>query len=239
VRPVISARRSPTIDGSGAISRSPSRCLTRRRGRAKMPGDASFSARRTGADRARPHRRGDHGHHPAPRATSSSTSSDVQGAGERQRARVARQPVSWPISAGCGSTSAPTSEQPSSSSGARGRRDEALLFKHAGGQTFVDPTNRGCPRSAHPRTGGPRQPGSNIIMGSVTDVDAAHHRTWGPRTADEVAARSWPNSRLGVDETGVRAGFHRRDRHHVARIGQRGKKVVRRRGRPAREGPPS
>src|SRR5712691_3155345 len=53
-------------------------------------------------------------------------------------------------------------------------RDEALLFKHAGGQTFVDPTNRGLARDPLALARVARATGLNIIMGSGYYVAAAH-----------------------------------------------------------------
>ena len=66
-------------------------------------------------------------------------------------------------------------------------RDEALLFKHAGGQTFVDPTNRGLARDPLALARVARATGLNIIMGSGYYVDAAHPPDMGARTADQVA----------------------------------------------------
>jgi phosphotriesterase-related protein len=86
-------------------------------------------------------------------------------------------------------------------------RDEALLFKHAGGQTFVDPTNRGLARDPLALARVARATGLNIIMGSGYYVDAAHPSNMGARTADEVAREIVADLTVGVDETGVRAGF--------------------------------
>jgi phosphotriesterase-related protein len=86
-------------------------------------------------------------------------------------------------------------------------RDEALLFKHAGGQTFVDPTNRGLARDPLALARVARATGLNIIMGSGYYVDAAHPSNMRARTADEVAREIVADLTVGVDETGVRAGF--------------------------------
>ena len=86
-------------------------------------------------------------------------------------------------------------------------RDEALLFKHAGGQTFVDPTNRGLARDPLALARVARATGLNIIMGSGYYVDAAHPSNMGTRTTDEVAREIVADLTVGVDETGVRAGF--------------------------------
>jgi len=86
-------------------------------------------------------------------------------------------------------------------------RDEALLFKHAGGQTFVDPTNRGLARDPLALARVARATGLNIIMGSGYYVDAAHPPGMDRRTVDDIAAELVADLTVGVDGTGVRAGF--------------------------------
>jgi phosphotriesterase-related protein len=86
-------------------------------------------------------------------------------------------------------------------------RDEALLFKHAGGQTFVDPTNRGLARDPLALARVARATGLNIIMGSGYYVDAAHPPGMDARTADDIARELVTDLTVGVDGTGVRAGF--------------------------------
>ena len=86
-------------------------------------------------------------------------------------------------------------------------RDEALLFKHAGGQTFVDPTNRGLARDPLALARVARATGLNIIMGSGYYVDAAHPPGMDRRTADDIARELVADLTVGVDGTGVRAGF--------------------------------
>src|SRR6266566_7007518 len=86
-------------------------------------------------------------------------------------------------------------------------RDEALLFKHAGGQTFVDPTNRGLARDPLALARVARATGLNIIMGSGYYVAAAHPPDMGARTADDVAREIVTDLTVGVGDTGVRAGF--------------------------------
>src|SRR6185436_14874247 len=80
-------------------------------------------------------------------------------------------------------------------------RDEALLFKHAGGQTFVDPTNRPLALARVARA-----TGLNIIMGSGYYVAAAHPADMDRRTADDIARELVTDLTEGVDGTGVRAG---------------------------------
>jgi phosphotriesterase-related protein len=86
-------------------------------------------------------------------------------------------------------------------------RDEALLFKHAGGQTFVDPTNRGLARDPLALARVARATGLNIIMGSGYYVAAAHPPDMSARTADDVAREIVTDLTVGVGDTGVRAGF--------------------------------
>jgi len=86
-------------------------------------------------------------------------------------------------------------------------RDEALLFKHAGGQTFVDPTNRGLARDPLALARVARATGLHIIMGSGYYVAAAHPPDMDRRTADDIARELITDLTDGVDGTGVRAGF--------------------------------
>jgi len=86
-------------------------------------------------------------------------------------------------------------------------RDEALLFRHAGGQTFVDPTNRGLARDPLALARVARATGLNIIMGSGYYVAAAHPPDMDRRTADDIARELVTDLTEGVDGTGVRAGF--------------------------------
>ena len=86
-------------------------------------------------------------------------------------------------------------------------RDEALLFKHAGGQTFVDPTNRGLARDPLALARIARATGLNVIMGSGYYVAAAHPADMDRRTSDDIARELVRDLTVGVDGTGVRAGF--------------------------------
>ena len=86
-------------------------------------------------------------------------------------------------------------------------RDEALLFKHAGGQTFVDPTNRGLARDPLALARIARATGLNVIMGSGYYVAAAHPADMDRRTTDDIARELVTDLTVGVDSTGVRAGF--------------------------------
>jgi phosphotriesterase-related protein len=86
-------------------------------------------------------------------------------------------------------------------------RDEALLFKHAGGQTLVDPTNRGLARDPLGLARIARATGLNIIMGSGYYVAAAHPSDMDARTAEDVTREIVADLTVGVGDTGVRAGF--------------------------------
>jgi phosphotriesterase-related protein len=86
-------------------------------------------------------------------------------------------------------------------------RDEALLFKHAGGQTFVDPTNRGLARDPLALARIARATGLNVIMGSGYYVAAAHPPDMDARSSDDIAREIVADLTEGVGDTGVRAGF--------------------------------
>lgn len=86
-------------------------------------------------------------------------------------------------------------------------RDEALLFKNAGGQTFVDPTNRGLARDPLALARVARATGLNVIMGSGYYVAAAHPPDMDRRTVDDIAREIVQDLCVGVGDTGIRAGF--------------------------------
>ncbi|MGH7396672.1 MAG: phosphotriesterase family protein [Candidatus Rokuibacteriota bacterium] len=86
-------------------------------------------------------------------------------------------------------------------------RDEALLFRHAGGQTLVDPTNRGLARDPLALARVARATGLNIVMGSGYYVAAAHPPDMDGRTDDDIAREIVTDLTVGVGDTGVRAGF--------------------------------
>ena len=86
-------------------------------------------------------------------------------------------------------------------------RDEALLFKHAGGQTLVDPTNRGLARDPLALARIARATELNIIMGSGYYVAAAHPPDMDARTVDVIAREIVTDLTVGAGDSGVRAGF--------------------------------
>ena len=85
-------------------------------------------------------------------------------------------------------------------------RDEALLFKHAGGQTFVDPTNRGLARDPLALARVARATGLNIIMGSGYYVAAAHPPGMDTRTVDDIARELVETVRRFADKARVSEG---------------------------------
>lgn len=86
-------------------------------------------------------------------------------------------------------------------------RDEVLLFKHAGGRTLVDPTNRGLARDPLALARIARATGLNIIMGSGYYVAAAHPPDMDRRSLEDISREIVADLTVGVGETGVRAGF--------------------------------
>src|SRR5947199_2551578 len=65
-------------------------------------------------------------------------------------------------------------------------RDEALLFKQAGGQTMVDPTNGGLSRDPAALARIARATGLHIVMGAGYYVQAAHPPSLSGRSVDEI-----------------------------------------------------
>src|SRR2546426_9431272 len=86
-------------------------------------------------------------------------------------------------------------------------RDEALLFKSAGGRTLVDPTNRGLARDPLALARVARATGLNIVMGAGYYVAAAHPPDMGARTEDAIAREIVAGLNVGVDGTVIRAGI--------------------------------
>ncbi len=86
-------------------------------------------------------------------------------------------------------------------------RDEARLFRGAGGQTLVDPTNRGLSRDPLALVRIARATGLNIVMGAGYYVAAAHPPDMDARSVDDIAREIVEDVRVGVGGTGVRAGL--------------------------------
>jgi phosphotriesterase-related protein len=86
-------------------------------------------------------------------------------------------------------------------------RDEILLFKDAGGQTVVDPTNRSLGRDPHALARIARSTGLHVVMGAGYYVAAAHPSDMDARTVDDLAREMVADVTVGVGESGVRAGL--------------------------------
>ncbi len=86
-------------------------------------------------------------------------------------------------------------------------RDELLLYRHAGGRTLVDPTNRGLSRDPLALARVSHATGINIVMGSGYYVAASHPPDMDAKTVDGIAREIVTDLTAGVGETGVRAGF--------------------------------
>jgi len=74
-------------------------------------------------------------------------------------------------------------------------RSEALLFRRAGGQTMVDPTNRSLARDPSALARIARATGLHVVMGSGYYVAAAHPPDMDRRSVDDLPRRSSPISR--------------------------------------------
>lgn len=85
--------------------------------------------------------------------------------------------------------------------------DEIALFKRAGGQTVVDPTNVSLARDPLALQRISRATGLNVIMGAGYYVAAAHPPDMERRGVDELAREMVRDVTEGVGDTGVRAGL--------------------------------
>ena len=86
-------------------------------------------------------------------------------------------------------------------------RDEALLFKQAGGQTMVDPTSGGLSRDPEALARVARSTGLHIVMGAGYYVQAAHPPALSQRGVDDIAREIVGDITTGVGTSGVRAGL--------------------------------
>jgi phosphotriesterase-related protein len=86
-------------------------------------------------------------------------------------------------------------------------RDEALLFKQAGGQTMVDPTNGGLSRDPIALARIARATGLNIVMGAGYYVQAAHPPALSAKSVDLITREIVSDLTAGVGDTGIRAGL--------------------------------
>jgi phosphotriesterase-related protein len=86
-------------------------------------------------------------------------------------------------------------------------RDEAMLFKQAGGQTMVDPTSGGLSRDPEALARVARATGLHIVMGAGYYVQAAHPPALAQRGVDDIAREIVGDITTGVGTSGVRAGL--------------------------------
>ena len=86
-------------------------------------------------------------------------------------------------------------------------QDEIMLFRRAGGQTVVDPTNASLSRDPLALARIARATELNIVMGAGYYVAAAHPADMDRRSEDGHRARDRRRGHEGVGDTGVRAGF--------------------------------
>jgi len=86
-------------------------------------------------------------------------------------------------------------------------QDEIMLFKRAGGQTVVDPTNASLSRDPLALARISRATGLNIVMGAGYYVAAAHPTDMNERSEDSLVREIVADVTVGVGDTGVRAGL--------------------------------
>ena len=84
---------------------------------------------------------------------------------------------------------------------------EAQQFADLGGQTVLDPTNRGIGRDPQAMAAISRRTGLNVIMGSGYYLEVSHPPIVRQMTQDDIAAEIERDLKEGVDGTGIRAGF--------------------------------
>jgi phosphotriesterase-related protein len=85
--------------------------------------------------------------------------------------------------------------------------DEITLFRRAGGQTVVDPTNVSLSRDPLALARIARATGLNIVMGAGYYVAAAHPADMDTRSEDAIVREIVGDVTVGVGDTGIRAGL--------------------------------
>src|SRR5437867_10825122 len=85
--------------------------------------------------------------------------------------------------------------------------DEIMLFRRAGGQTVVDPTNVSLSRDPLALARISRATGLNIVMGAGYYVAAAHPADMDRRSEDSIVREIVREVTVGVEDTGVRTGL--------------------------------
>jgi phosphotriesterase-related protein len=89
----------------------------------------------------------------------------------------------------------------------RTAQDEIMLFRRAGGQTVVDPTNASLARDPQALARIARATGLNVVMGAGYYVAAAHPPDMDRRSEDALVREIVADVTVGVGDTGVRAGL--------------------------------
>jgi phosphotriesterase-related protein len=89
----------------------------------------------------------------------------------------------------------------------RTAQDEIMLFRRAGGQTVVDPTNVSLSRDPLALARIARATGLNIVMGAGYYVAAAHPADMDRRSEDSLVREIVGEVTVGVGDTGIRAGL--------------------------------
>jgi phosphotriesterase-related protein len=85
--------------------------------------------------------------------------------------------------------------------------DEIMLFRRAGGQTVVDPTNVSLSRDPLALARISRATGLSIVMGAGYYVAAAHPADMDKRSEDSIVREIVREVTVGVGDTGIRAGL--------------------------------
>ncbi len=86
-------------------------------------------------------------------------------------------------------------------------RDEAVLFRNAGGRTLVDPTPRSLARNPLVLARVARATELHVVMGSGYYVAASHPPDMDSRAEDDIAREIVADITAGVGDTGIRAGL--------------------------------
>jgi phosphotriesterase-related protein len=86
-------------------------------------------------------------------------------------------------------------------------QDEIMLFRRAGGQTVIDPTNASLSRDPQALARIARATGLNIVMGAGYYVAAAHPPDMPTRSEDSLVREIVRDVTVGVGDTGIRAGL--------------------------------
>jgi phosphotriesterase-related protein len=84
---------------------------------------------------------------------------------------------------------------------------EVQQFADLGGQTVLDPTNRGIGRDPQALLAISRRTGLNVVLGSGYYLEASHPPIVRQMSVDDIAAEIERDLNEGIDDTGLRAGF--------------------------------